>query len=82
MLPPSPNITLPDVQGGRWRCGRTAPQGYFQERPLCLAVCDDPTMLAIDVGLETDPDMIAMGIAASPESLKRDGWAMVASHAR
>lgn len=74
MLPPSPNNTLPHIQQGQWACARTSPHGFFQERPYCLAVCDDPSHIAVDVGLER-------GDGGSRET-PRTGWALVASQAR
>ena len=82
MLPPSPNVTLPPINRGRWACARTAPQGYFQERPYCLAVCDDPSHIAVDVGLERSAGLAAAGIGAGAAGASRDGWALVASQAR
>lgn len=81
-VPPHPNVSLPAVQGGAWRCSRTYPHGYFQERPRCIAVCDDPNQLAVDVGLEQDASLAAAGIAAGADAVARDGWALVASQAR
>lgn len=81
-VPPHPNVSLPEVRGGSWKCSRTYPQGYFQERPRCIAVCDNPSHLAVDIGLENDPSLAAAGIGAGADGVARDGWALVASQAR
>ena len=74
MYPSPPNESLPVIQGGGWSCHRTSSTGHFSSRVACIAMCNNPNHLPIDMGVES--------WWRSGRHALQQGWLQIASPVR